>query len=72
MLTGTRLADLLPDAGLDLAQRVRELLFSGALGLSPATIEILASAMEFDPARRPHDVRRLTEAIAADFASAAQ
>jgi hypothetical protein len=71
MLTGSRLVDLLPDAGLDLSQRVRELLSVGTFALSPASIEILASALEFDPARRPHDVRQLTEAIADDFESAA-
>ncbi len=70
MITGNRLVDLLPDAGLDLSQRVRELMSAGTFGLLPGTIEILASALEFDPAHRPRDVRRLTEAIAADLESA--
>ena len=70
MLIGSRLVDLLPDAGLDLSQRVRELLLAGSFGLSPSTIEILVSALEFDPAHRPHDVRRLADAIADDLESA--
>jgi serine/threonine protein kinase len=69
MITGSRLVNLLPDAGLDLSQRVRKLFSVGDFGLSPPTIEILASALEFHPAHRLHDVRLLAESIANDLES---
>ena len=51
MLTGRQLKHLLPDAALDLPDRVREL--SGSLSLSEDSAVMLAKALEFDPARRP-------------------
>lgn len=53
MLTGRRLADLLPAASIDLPQRLRELLPNLGLQLSSESIEMFAAALEFDPARRP-------------------
>jgi tRNA A-37 threonylcarbamoyl transferase component Bud32/ligand-binding sensor domain-containing protein len=53
MLTGRRLSHLLPDACLDLPERVRELLTSLNLGLNLETIDLLARALEFDPTKRP-------------------
>jgi len=53
MLTGRQLKDLLPDAALDLPDRVREFAKTLAVRLSPESIEMLAAALEFDPARRP-------------------
>jgi tRNA A-37 threonylcarbamoyl transferase component Bud32 len=60
MLTGRRLSDLLPAASLDLPDRVRELLGSLSVRLSDDTITSFASALEFDPGKRPH--------VAGDFA----
>ncbi len=54
VLTGRRLAYLLPDASLDLAVQVRKLLRELDLKLSAEAIEMLARALEFDPSRRPH------------------
>ncbi len=51
MLTGRRVAHLLPNAALDLPERVRELLKS--FKLSEDSIEMLARALEFDPKNRP-------------------
>lgn len=53
MLTGQRLAALLPDASLDLPARIRELLQGTEFGLSRSSIELMAGALEFDPARGP-------------------
>jgi serine/threonine protein kinase len=53
MLTGRQLKDLLPDAALDLPERVRVLARGLGVGFSDESIEMLATALEFDPARRP-------------------
>jgi tRNA A-37 threonylcarbamoyl transferase component Bud32 len=53
LLTGRQLKYLLPHAALDLPDRVRDLARGLAIGLSDDAIAMLASALEFDPARRP-------------------
>jgi hypothetical protein len=53
MLTGRQVRELLPDAALDLPERVRALARSWAPGLSDESVEVLATALEFDPSRRP-------------------
>lgn len=53
MLTGRRLRDLLPDAALDLPGRMRQFARGLEVRLSGESIEMLATALEFDPARRP-------------------
>jgi tRNA A-37 threonylcarbamoyl transferase component Bud32 len=53
MLTGRQLKDLLPDAALDLPERVRDLARGLDAHFSDESIEMLAMALEFDPARRP-------------------
>jgi len=53
MLAGQRLTYLLPDASLDLPNCVRELLQGLDVKLSGDAIDMLATALEFDPARRP-------------------
>jgi len=71
MLTGTRLSELLPDASMDLPDRVRELLRtlsqSRSIRLSSETIELIATALEYDPAKRPRDAAAFASAIAADL-----
>jgi tRNA A-37 threonylcarbamoyl transferase component Bud32/ligand-binding sensor domain-containing protein len=54
MLTGRQLKDLLPDAALDLPDQLRTLLKGLEIGLSQHSIDMLAMALEFDPAKRPH------------------
>jgi serine/threonine-protein kinase len=71
MMAGKRLSELLPDASMDLPERVRELLRRQSPGLSAAAIEILSSALEFDPARRPRSAGRFADAIADDIERAA-
>ncbi|MDE1160636.1 MAG: serine/threonine-protein kinase [Acidobacteriaceae bacterium] len=67
MLTGQRLATLLPDASMDLPDCVRELLRGLGMRLSPASIERIAQALEFDPGRRPKDANVFTASIADDL-----
>jgi len=67
MLTGQRLAALLPDASMDLPARIRELLKGSAFGLSEGSIESIAGALEFDPARRPKNAGEFAGRIAGDL-----
>jgi len=67
MLTGQRLAALLPDASMDLPARIRELLEGLEFGLSEGSIELMAGALEFDPARRPKDAGEFAGRIAEDL-----
>jgi hypothetical protein len=54
MLTGERLSVLLPNAALDLPAQTPALLAKFDLKLSAESIQMLASALEFDPAKRPN------------------
>jgi hypothetical protein len=69
MLTGERLSALLPDASMDLPDRVRELLTRLPLGLSSLSIELIASALVFDPAHRPKKAGPFAFQIANDLES---
>jgi hypothetical protein len=55
MIAGERLATLLPDASLDLPQRTGEMILRLLPDFSPVSVQLLMAALEFDPARRPHD-----------------
>lgn len=70
MLTGHRLSELLPDASMDLPEKVREYLSSMPIRLSQEAIELLSLALEFDPARRPKDADEFAARIAQDLESA--
>jgi len=72
MLTGQRLSTLLPDASMDLPDRVRELLAGLNLGLSFSSIELMSSALEFDPSRRPKGANEFAQRIARDLGSVAE
>jgi serine/threonine protein kinase len=69
MLTGQRLSTLLPDASMDLPQRVRGLLTSLPFSLSPGSIDCLSAALEFDPSRRPKNALDFATGIAHDLRS---
>ena len=69
MLTGQRLSTLLPDASMDLPERVREFLAGQNLGFSSSTIDLISSALEFDPSRRPKDANAFASQVAGDLAS---
>ena len=72
MLTGRSLSDLLPDAAIDLPDRVRELLPGLGTNLSQDSIHMLAKALEFDPARRPHLAEAFAHPIVHDLDSDAR
>jgi hypothetical protein len=67
MLTGRRLSNLLPDACLDLPDRVRDLLQNPNIGLSGDAIDVLAKALEFDPTKRPHVAGYLAKILVEDM-----
>ena len=69
MLTGKRLSALLPDASMDLPERVRELLGGLHVGLGSAAIELISSALQFDPAQRPKNAGAFATQIAQDLQS---
>ena len=67
MLTGQRLSTLLPDAALDLPERVRELVGGLPVRFSVESIDLLGAALEFDPLRRPPDAQLFAEPIVRDL-----
>ncbi len=67
MLTGTRLSELLLDASMDLPERVRELLMTLTVRFSKRSIDLISSALEFDPAKRPRNVRDFANTVAEDL-----
>lgn len=69
MLTGQRLSELLPDASMDLPARVREYLSGTQIPLALQAIELLSSALEFDPLRRPRIAGEFAARIAQDLES---
>ena len=69
VLTGRRLSQLLPAAALDLGVRTRELLKTLEVNLSDETVDLLAGALEFDPARRPHVAGCFVNPLARDLES---
>lgn len=67
MLTGERLSVLLPDASMDLPERVQELLSKLPVALTSSSINLVSSALQFDPARRPKNAIDFANQIAADL-----
>jgi serine/threonine protein kinase len=67
MLTGHSLSELLPSASLDLPQRIPGLLHKSSISLSPTSVTILCSALEFDPTKRPRRVSEFVNQIANDL-----
>jgi serine/threonine protein kinase len=69
MLTGKPLTELLPNAALDLPKQIRTLLADLDLGLSEESIGLLSTALEFDPMRRPSDVKQFGDCLVRDLLS---
>jgi len=67
MVTGQRLATLLPNASMDLPARVRELLGSLPIPFSQNSVRLISGALEFDPSHRPGNVAEFTAAIVQDL-----
>jgi len=68
MLTGERVSILLPNAALDLPAQTPALLAKFNLGLSGQSVQMLASALEFDPAKRPNVAGEFILPIVRDLA----
>ena len=71
MITGRRLSVLLPNASMDLPERVREMARALPVRLSAESVDLLGSALEFDPARRPQTVIEFSRPLIRDLAAAA-
>jgi tRNA A-37 threonylcarbamoyl transferase component Bud32 len=67
MLTGRKLKELLPGAALDLPQQVTALLRHVCSPLSEESIWVIATALEFDPMRRPSSARAFSDPITRDL-----
>jgi serine/threonine-protein kinase len=67
MLAGKPVESLLPDASIDLPQRVRELLERSSFGLSKRSVSQIARALEFHPLSRATDALAFATAIADDL-----
>ena len=67
MLTGVRWADIVPEATLDLSGQVRRYLMQHGSVLSAESIEMIASALLFDPGQRPKFVSAFAEPIIRDL-----
>ncbi len=68
ILTGQRVSKLLPNAALDLPQRVRDLKALREAGLSEDAMRLLAASLEFDPRNRPDSVKGLVDPIVRELA----
>jgi serine/threonine protein kinase len=69
ILTGKRLAVLLPGASMDLPLRVRELLLTLPVHFSQASIGLISASLEFDPSHRPQEILHFVAPIVADLQS---
>ncbi len=67
MLTGQRVADLPPGPATNLPVRVRELLSAVALAISQRSIDLLASALEYNPPLRPQSIQDFVPPLAEDL-----
>jgi len=67
MLTGQRLASLLPNASMDLPARVREVLGGLPIPFSEASLQLISMALEFDPSRRPDSATAFVPCIVQDL-----
>jgi tRNA A-37 threonylcarbamoyl transferase component Bud32 len=67
MLTGMRWTELLPTATLDLPVQIREYFAKNPGIFQPDSIEMIVSALAFDPARRPKKVEEFAGPIIRDL-----
>jgi tRNA A-37 threonylcarbamoyl transferase component Bud32 len=69
MLNGTRCSELMQWATLDMPGQVRRYFSANPHGLSGESVEMIASALCFDPAHRPRDVEIFSRPILRDLGS---
>jgi serine/threonine-protein kinase len=67
MLTGFKVSVLLPNEALHLAEKIPPVLRGFDLGLSEESLNMLGSALEFDPSRRPHAAGEFSVPIVSDL-----
>jgi hypothetical protein len=67
MITGKRLSELLPNASLDLPERMREAIAKFPVPLSKDSADLICSALQFDPSRRPANAVGFASRIARDL-----
>ncbi len=67
MLTGMRWTELLPEATLVLPEQVRGHFMKNPGILAVESIDLIVSALAFDPVRRPKDVVRFAAPIIRDL-----
>jgi tRNA A-37 threonylcarbamoyl transferase component Bud32/ligand-binding sensor domain-containing protein len=67
MVTGHRVSSLLPNASIDLSIRMRQLLTDSMFGFSPASIQSITEALQFDPSQRPKHANEFVRRIAEDL-----
>jgi len=67
MLSGLRWADLLPQATLNIPDQVRNYLIQHQGQLTSESIEMISSALMFDPERRPHSASVFVEPVIRDL-----
>ncbi len=67
MLTGSRWMDLLPEGTLDMPSFLRGYLAKDPCGLGAESVEMLASALAFDPALRPKEAEGFAAPILLDL-----
>jgi hypothetical protein len=67
LLTGARVSVLLPNAALDLPLQAAEMLKKRNLNLTSDSVFMLASALEFDPSRRPNVASQFAKPIVRDL-----
>lgn len=69
VLTGKRLATLLPGASMDLPARIRELFQTLPIHFSQTSIDFISASLEFDPSHRPQEILAFAAPIVADLES---
>jgi serine/threonine-protein kinase len=69
MMSGQQCADLLPEATLDLPKHIRGYFAENPGALKADSIDMIASALAFDPGYRPKDVEGFSKPIIRDLES---
>jgi len=69
MLTGSRWSELIPEATMDSPERIVAMLKARRFRLSAPSLAMIASALQFDPVRRPENVLLFAEPIVSDLSA---
>lgn len=72
MLTGLRWTDLFPEATLDLPEQIRSYFVKNPGIFQEDSVDLIVSALAFDPMRRPKDAGEFAKPIARDLERSAK